>query len=353
MKKYNIIGIMSGTSCDGLDIAHCEFYFKNDFWNYKIINAKTYKYPNSWIEILKNAHNLSAFDFLLVHNKYGEYIAEKVIKFISEFNFEIDFISSHGHTIFHQPNNGLTFQIGNGAYITAKTGIATISDFRTLDVAFGGQGAPLVPIGDELLFPNFDYCLNLGGFANISFIKNKKRIAFDICPINIAINYFTNKYFKKEYDKNGNFAKKGKINNNLLEKLNSLDYYKQSYPKSLGREWFELNFIKVVSEFNINSNDLLRTIYEHFAIQLSSVIENKIEKKVLITGGGAFNTFFIEILKQKTNAVIIIPDDNLINFKEALIFAFLGLIRSFERPNCLSSVTGAKRDNCGGIFYIV
>ena len=352
VKKYNIIGIMSGTSCDGLDIAHCEFYLKNDIWNYKIINAETYQYSNSWIEILKTAQNLSAFDFLLIHNKYGEYIAEKVNNFITKFNCKIDFISSHGHTIFHQPDKGLTYQIGNGASITAKTGITTISDFRTLDVALGGQGAPLVPIGDELLFSKFDYCLNLGGFANISFNKNDKRIAFDICPVNIAINYFTSKYFNKDYDKDGNLAKKGEINFKLLEKLNSLEYYKLDFPKSLGREWFETTFLKIISTFKIDANDLLRTLYEHFAIQLASVIESDNEKTVLVTGGGAFNCFFIEIFKTKTKANIILPDQNLINFKEALIFAFLGLLRVKEIPNCLSSVTGAKKDNCGGNIYI-
>lgn len=343
---------MSGTSCDGLDVAHCEFYLKNDIWNYKILNAETYQYPNSWIEILKTAQNLSAFDFLLIHNKYGEYIAEKVNDFTSKFNCKIGFISSHGHTIFHQPDKGLTFQIGNGASIAAKTGITTISDFRTLDVALGGQGAPLVPIGDKLLFSNYDYCLNLGGFANISFNSKNKRIAFDICPVNIAINYFTIKYFNKAYDKDGNFARKGKIDNNLLKKLNSLEYYKLNYPKSLGREWFETIFLKNISVFKIDANDLLRTIYEHFAIQLSSVIENKNSKTVLVTGGGAFNSFLIEILKTKTKANIILPDQNLINFKEALIFAFLGLLRVNELTNSLATVTGAKKDNCGGSIYI-
>jgi len=302
---------MSGTSCDGLDIAHCEFAFKDGNWNYKIINAKTYKYSESWINI-----------------------------------------SSHGHTIFHQPSNGITYQIGNGANITAKTGITTISDFRTLDVALNGQGAPLVPIGDELLFPDYDYCLNLGGFANISFKQDNKRIAFDICPVNIAINYFTSKYFNLLYDKNGNFAKKGKVNINLLEKLNSLSYYKLEYPKSLGREWFEKNFINVISNYKIDAYDLLRTLYEHIAIQLSLVIENTKDKTILVTGGGAFNSFLIEILKNKTKANIIIPEENLINFKEALIFAFLGLLRFNKNINCLSSVTGAKKDNCGGIIYL-
>lgn len=341
---------MSGTSLDGLDIAFCTFAFENNKWKYEIKEAETYKYPVEILKQLTTCSEFSAYEFVNFHNTYGTYLGKKINQFIKKHQLKnIDFIASHGHTIFHTPENRLTFQIGNGAYIAAETKITTISDFRTFDVALSGQGAPLVPIGDKLLFNDYHYCLNLGGFSNVSFEKNEKRIAFDICPVNIVINHYS-RQFGKEFDKNGNFAKKGKINSELLFDLNNIKFYNQKAPKSLGKEWLDGIFIPIVEQYNISIEDKLRTIYEHIAIQISKIIK---DKNTLITGGGAFNSFLIKLIEEKSKSKIIIPDKKTIDFKEALIFAFLGALRYRNEINCLQSVTGAKKDNVGGIIHSI
>ncbi len=347
-EKYNVIGVMSGTSLDGLDIAHCEFWQENNNWKFNIVDAKTFKYNKNWLQKLSNAHNLSSKDLIELNNIYGNFIGEKVIEFSNKRH--IDFIASHGHTIFHNPEKGFTYQIGNGANIAATTKIKTIADFRTLDVSLGGQGAPLVPIGDKLLFSNYDYCINLGGFANISFCENDTRIAYDICPVNIVANKFVSA-INLEFDKNGELGRKGKVNNDLLLKLNSIEFYSQNYPKSLGREWVEKHIYPVFNEIEITLEDSLRTLYEHISYQISQNIK---QGSILITGGGAKNIFLIELLKEKNkNIDIIIPDVQLIDFKEALIFGFLGVLKKNKQINTLSSVTGASVDSSGGIIFEV
>ncbi|MBI5219361.1 MAG: anhydro-N-acetylmuramic acid kinase [Bacteroidia bacterium] len=347
---FSIIGVMSGTSLDGLDLALCKFLNKRNHWHYEIVRAKTVVYPPEWKEKLVMATHLNSLQFTQLDNSYGKYIGDSINAFIKEIRHKIDFIASHGHTIFHQPENRLTRQIGNGAFIAATTGITTISDFRTLDVALGGQGAPLVPIGDKLLFSDYDYCLNLGGFANISFNRNNSRIAYDICPANIIINYLV-KSLNLEYDKDGALARKGKIKIKLLTNLNRIEYYKSSLPKSLGREWLEEKFIPVINNSNCSIEDKLRTIYEHIAVQISKSVSTKGYKKILLTGGGTYNKYMVELIAGKTTHTLVVPDKTLVDFKESLIFAFLGLLRYRNEINCLSSVTGATRDNCGGAIY--
>jgi len=348
--NYSVIGIMSGTSLDGVDIAYCDFWFDGK-WNFKINCAKTYEYTNEWYNKLKNANNLNTVDFLLLHKEYGSFIGNLVNVFIKEHSInKVDLISSHGHTIFHQPEYKLNFQLGDGSFIAAQTLITTVSDFRTLDIALGGQGAPLVPIGDELLFSNYDYCLNIGGISNISFKYNNKRIAFDICPSNIVLNYLANKISLK-YDEYGNIARKGKINEELLLQLNELEYYYLPYPKSLGREWIEKYFIPIIDNKNIPLHDKLATCVEHIAIQISKNIFTN--GKILITGGGAHNKYLIERISNLLKNELVIPDDNIVNYKEALIFAFLGLLRWNREVNVLKSVTGATHNTISGNVYII
>ncbi len=347
-KKYNVIGVMSGTSLDGLDIAQCEFWQENNNWKFNIVDAHTFKYSSKWLPLLINAHKISSSNLIELNNKYGDFIGEKIILFLD--NRNIDFIASHGHTVFHNPKKKYTYQIGNGANIAATTKIKTISDFRILDVSLGGQGAPLVPIGDKLLFSNYDYCINLGGFANISFCDNNKRIAFDICPVNIVSNNLVST-LNLEFDKDGEIGKSGVVNFELLNKLNSLEYYSKKYPKSLGREWVEKNIFTIFADNNIPVNDSIRTLYEHISIQISC---NLNKGRVLITGGGAKNKFLISLIRQKNKQVnFIIPDNQLIDFKEALIFAFLGVLRINNQVNTLSSVTGAYADSSGGVIFDV
>ena len=347
--EFNVIGVMSGTSLDGLDIAFCTFIFKNNRWNFEIKKATTVPYSKALSTKLadifyQSAEELSSFDF-----EYGAYIGSEINVFIKKHNLtQIDFVASHGHTVFHQPEKGFTVQIGNGNAIAATVALPVIYDFRSLDVALGGQGAPLVPAGDDLLFPEYDFCLNLGGFANISFEKNKKRIAFDICPVNILLNHLANKK-QMSYDKNGALSASGNVITDLLEKLNSNKFYLKDSPKSLGREWFEKEILAEVEKFTHVTEDLLATSVEHIAIQISSVINNAGKKgSVLVTGGGAFNTFLIEKIKSKTSSEIVIPSDEIINYKEAMIFAFLGVLRIKKEINVYSGVTGASGDSCSG-----
>ncbi|MCF8371474.1 MAG: anhydro-N-acetylmuramic acid kinase [Bacteroidales bacterium] len=344
-----ILGIMSGTSLDGIDLALCSFSEEKGKSFYEIHRAKTIGYPEKWQNKLANTHQLSAFELLQLHKEYGFHLGFVVNNFLKECTVRPEYIASHGHTVFHQPRNSVTFQLGDGAAIAARTGLPVISDFRNQDVCLGGQGAPLVPIGDELLFPEFDYCLNLGGFANVSFKENGKRIAFDICPVNIVLNEYARKA-GKEFDKSGQLGSKGKINKALVDELDQLKYYQQVAPKSLGREWVEQKMVPILQKYNCSIEDTLASLYEHISNQLAKAISKK-RAKILITGGGAYNDFLIDKFFFKNDGEVLIPDDELINFKEALIFAFLGYRFVNDEVNCLASVTGASRDSIGGCLF--
>ncbi len=350
MQSYQVIGVMSGTSLDGLDIVLCKFVFNNN-WEFEILKSETIKYSAFWKENLSKAQTLSGIDLLLLHKEYGRFIGQSINQFMDNTNETVDYIASHGHTVFHQPAKKLTLQIGDGAEIATVTGITTISDFRSLDVALGGQGAPLVPVGDELLFPEYNYCLNIGGFANISFSKNNIRLAFDICPANIILNFLAQK-LNHTFDKDGKLGRSGKVNNELLQKLNTLEYYNKNHPKSLGKEWLDSMFIPILETSKIPLIDQISTVYEHIAQQISEALPNESKYKTLITGGGTYNSYLIELIKQKSKSEIVIPDKEIIEYKEALIFAFLGIIRFKNQVNCLSSVTGAKKDSSSGIIHL-
>ncbi|MBS1646862.1 MAG: anhydro-N-acetylmuramic acid kinase [Bacteroidetes bacterium] len=347
---YTAIGLMSGTSLDGLDVALCSFTKNKKDWSYHIIDAKTYTYNKQWKERLEKAPVLDAQSFWKLHVDFGVLSAQKVNAFLKNKKQRIDVIASHGHTVFHQPQNNFTCQIGDGASIAAHSGIQTLCDFRSTDVALGGQGAPLVPIGDALLFSSFDACLNIGGIANISFTQNKKRIAFDVCPANMVFNFYAQQV-KKTYDKGGLLAKKGVVCNDVLKKLNALPYYKKQQNKSLGREWVEQHFISRIEEKKLSVYDKLATSVEHSALQIATVLNKNKIKNVLITGGGAYNTFLIEQIKKHSACRLVIPNDNIIQYKEALIFAFLGVLRMRNEVNCLKGVTGARSNSISGACY--
>jgi anhydro-N-acetylmuramic acid kinase len=350
--SYHVLGLMSGTSLDGLDVAICTFELSGQKWHYAIEKTTTYPYSPGWKKKLSEAEHLSGIDLILLHNEYGELIGKYVNQFLDHSNSKIDFIASHGQTIFHQPKKGLTLQIGNGANISAITGITTICDFRTLDVALGGQGAPLVPIGDELLFGDFDFCLNLGGFANISYHEEGNRIAFDICPVNILINQLVSER-NLSFDPEGSIGRKGNVSTNLLNELNSLAFYQKPGPKSLGKEWVWNQVLPIINRHKLSLEDTLRTIYEHIIFQTRQILQNKSEGTMLTTGGGAHNQFLMELFQQYLKIKIVIPSKEIVDFKEALIFAFLGVLRFRNEVNCLCSATGARMDNIGGIIYKV
>jgi len=338
--SYRVLGLMSGTSLDGVDLAICSFT-KNKNWHYKIEKSTTIKYSKYWLETLSNLHKKPEKIINEIDLKYGDLLSKLCNKFLK--NEKIDYISSHGHTIFHQPENNFTLQIGNGNVISKNTKKITINNFRNLDVSLKGQGAPLVPVGDKLLFRKYKYCVNLGGFANVSIKKNNKIIAFDICPVNIILNYFSN-LKGRAYDINGCMAQKGNLVPDLLKKLNSLQFYSKKYPKSLSREWVEKNIMPLIKN-NTKIEDVLHTLCEHIGIQIGKLLN---DKEALFTGGGVFNSYLLSRIKFYSKSKIIIPDKRTIEFKEALIFAFLGVLRARGEVNCLQSVTGAIKDNCSG-----
>ncbi len=343
------IGLMSGTSVDGLDICCATFDFRDGRWSFHIDCARGYDYPAPLKKALgQEVQKMSALDFITFHSAYGTFLGERVNAFMAEFGVHPDLNASHGSTVFHEPKKKVMYQIGDGAAIAAVTKIPTVSDFRRLDIMLGGQGAPLVPIGDNLLFGEYDYCLNIGGFSNISFRQGDKRIAFDISPVNYVINRFC-RAIGLEMDRDGEIAARGQVNAALLERLNALDYYAKPWPKSLGREWVEGNVFPLLDAAGLSLEDTLRTYYEHCAQQLAKVTEPG--KNLLVTGGGAYNKFLIERMRALSGCRIVIPEPAIIEFKEALIFAFLGVLYMMDQPSCLKSVTGAERDNIGGMLF--
>ncbi len=342
---------MSGTSLDGLDFCCANYFKKGNEFSYEIETAHTFKYPEEWVEKLSNAHLLPSLHLLQLHEEYGEFIGKKITEFIQQKNiWNVDFVASHGHTIFHEPRHKITFQLGHGAAIFYTSQCKTICDFRSEDVIKGGQGAPLVPVGDELLFNEYDACLNLGGFANISFRENGKRVAFDICPVNYPLNFYA-RQLGKDFDENGNFAKSGEVNSELLNRLNALDFYAQKHPKSLGREWVEENIYPLLKDANISTQNIISTFTEHIAIQITNVLNTYNLQSVLVTGGGTYNHFLLDRIKHYSNSDLVIPNAQLIDFKEALIFGFLGYLKLLNIDNIYSSVTGAKHDSKSGIIY--
>jgi len=352
MITYRVIGLMSGTSLDGVDIAACEYTLENGKWSYLIHYCQTYPYSIEWKEKLATLQHSNALDFSLVNMEYGHFLGKLTNEFIRATNFHGDFIASHGHTIFHQPERGLTVQIGAGGAIAAETGLPVVCDFRSMDVALNGQGAPLVPIGDHMLFSDFDACLNLGGFANISLVSEGNRIAFDICPVNIVLNTLSG-ILGLNYDPGGHYARNGSPEAVLLSSLNKLAYYSQSYPKSLGREWAENEFFPLLQNDSIPVNDLLSTVCEHVAIQVNRSLACYDQAKVLFTGGGTHNHYLMEKIREMGNHSWIIPTRELIDFKEALVFGFLGVLRWNGECNILKSVTGSKVNHSGGSIYLI
>ena len=342
------IGLMSGTSLDGLDIVYVKFH-KNDYSEFEIIHSNTIEYSEFWEARLKNSIHLDTDLLSVLDYDYGQYLGNKTKEFISKNKItSVDFIASHGHTVLHQPDNGITFQVGDGQQIFNITNCITVSDFRTQDVQLGGQGAPLVPIGDRILFSEYDACVNLGGFANISYEFGDNRIAFDICPVNIVMNHYSKK-IGLDYDDKGIIASNGSVHEGLLEDLNSLNYYSKKPPKSLGLEWVFRYVYPLLDDYKLDIEDVLRTFIEHVAQQISIIIHPF--NNVLFTGGGVYNDFLIKRIQIHSNTQIIIPPNDIINYKEALIFSLLGVLKIDDKINCLSSVTGAKINHSSGKIF--
>ena len=347
---YNVIGVMSGTSLDGIDLCYSEFTLKESHWNFSIKTCETILYNEYWAEKLSQANNFHDTILFDLDKEYTSYLATVINDFIKKYQItNIDFISSHGHTVYHQPEENYTFQLGNRIELRQLIKKPIVCDFRVQDVALGGQGAPLVPIGDLLLFKDFSHCINLGGFCNISIKNDSQIIAYDICPVNVVLNYLSKK-IGFSFDKDGNHAKSGSVNKQLLKDLNQIEYYVEEPPKSLGIEWVKENIFKIIDNYNITNEDKLRTYIEHICYQIAVNIDGD-HPQILFTGGGVKNKFLMARLSKKMKRKFQLPEIEIIDFKEALIFAFLGILKVRNEINCLRSVTGAEKDHSSGVYF--
>jgi anhydro-N-acetylmuramic acid kinase len=357
---YRTIGLMSGSSLDGLDIVFAEFHENGGNWSFEIKAAACYEYSPEWKDKLQNAVSLSALEYQLLHTEYGHYIGKEVNKFIdaNDLHYQVALIASHGHTTFHVPSKKMTAQLGDGAAIASETKLPVVTDLRALDVAFGGQGAPIVPIGEKLLLQEYSMFLNLGGIANISFNLPDTYIAFDICPANRVLNLIAG-LVGKEYDAGGQMASLGQVHEGLLQKLNDFDYYRQPYPKSLANDFGTDAIFPLINSFGLSHNDGLRTYVEHIVQQIkTSIVNARLQtsnSKLLVTGGGAFNDFLVQKLSDELSSIgveLVIPNENIVKYKEALVMALIGILRWRQEYNVLSSVTGSERDSIGGALWI-
>ncbi|HET9430595.1 MAG TPA: anhydro-N-acetylmuramic acid kinase [Chitinophagaceae bacterium] len=369
---YRVIGLMSGSSLDGLDIAFVEFHENAGTWTYEIKETDCLAYSQDWVQKLKSATSLMAQDYQLLHVDYGHYIGQLVNGFIEKYqlNYQVALIASHGHTSFHIPSRKMTAQLGDGASIAAETQLPVVSDLRALDVALGGQGAPIVPVGERLLLGTYTWFLNLGGIANLSLNASRLEgatgpIAFDVCAANRVLNMLAAET-GNPFDEGGKLAASGNLVGEMLDQLNGLDFYKQSFPKSLAND-FGTDLIYPLLKSGIdNPADALRTYTEHIAFQVKRSIQMVMEKtanwkneelpsRLLCTGGGAFNNFLVERLRDHLRELeieVVVPDSKLVNYKEAMIMALIGILRWRQEFNVFSSVTGAQRDSIGGALWI-
>lgn len=357
---YRTIGLMSGSSLDGLDISFVEFHETAGKWSYNLLYAETIAYTDEWRSQLAKATKLSIYNYQLLHTQYGRWIAEQINIFIDnhQLHHQVQMIASHGHTVLHHPEKHITIQIGDGASIAANTGINVVTELRNIDVALGGQGAPIVPMGEQLLFPYYDYLLNIGGIANITVKQNNIYQAFDICPANRILNMLANKK-GLEMDIDGALAKKGKLIQALFDQLNTQNYYKQSYPKSLANEFGTAILFPIIESFNISVEDALHTYVQHIIYQLRNSIaqfnNNAEVQQMLITGGGALNKYLINQIQSALSEYhinVVLPDEGTIQYKEAIIVGLLGILRWREENTTLASATGAKRNSIGGAVWI-
>lgn len=350
--NYNVLGVMSGTSLDGIDLARISFRKQDEKWYFEIHENDTTSYDENWLYKLKNAVDYTPEQLEQLNKDYTALLGSVINSFIAKNNITgLDAVCSHGHTILHQPQNGFTLQIGNRKELASLVQNKVVCDFRVQDVELGGQGAPLVPIGDRLLFSDYAYCLNLGGFSNVSFEEDGNRIAFDISPVNTVLNHYAS-ILGYDYDDRGAIASVANNIPALLADLNNLDFYKRGYPKSLGFEYVKTVVLPLMERYNESPQDKLRTFTEHVAIQIANVISKRQGKSLLITGGGAYNDFLIDTMKSLLpETAITIPNDTIIQYKEALIFGLLGVLKLRREVNVLKSVTGAREDHSSGKIF--
>jgi len=361
---YKAIGLMSGSSLDGLDMVYAHLHATAGKWSYEILNTHCAPYSQEWTEKLSDAVNLPARDYQLLHTAFGRWVGDTVNEFIHAQHLEhkVDLVASHGHTTFHLPAQRTTAQLGDGATIAAVTGLPVVSDLRAVDLALGGQGAPIVPIGEKLLLVGYPLLLNLGGIANISLNLGEQPVAFDICPANRVLNLFANQV-GQPYDDAGKLAASGTVNEELLQELNGLEYYRLPAPKSLANEFGTATVFPLISGKGLTVPDALATYVAHISFQVQQATQPLMERirttpttaTMLVTGGGAFNTFLVEAIRKQLEPLgvtVVVPDAALVNYKEALVMALIGVLRWREEYNVLASVTGAARNSINGALWL-
>ncbi len=361
---YKVIGLMSGSSLDGLDIVFAHIIEARGKWTCDLKVADCLPYDKEWEERLRGAAQLSAIDYCQLDADYGHYLAEKIEEFVEkhDIHMQMDLIASHGHTVFHKPLQQMTAQIGDGAAIAAKMNVAVVSHLRNFDVALGGQGAPLVPLGEKLLFPEYKLFLNFGGIANISFHEETDVQGYDICPANSILNALAERE-GYAFDEGGKIAASGVISRKLLQELNSLPYYKEKSPKSLGNDYGKEVILPLIDKYELDTKDKLATYVAHIVEQVEQNVSQLLidqnpltsDFKMLVTGGGAYNHFLIKQLKDQlqTHGVeVIVPEKEIVEYKEAIVVALLGALRWRENNTTLPSVTGASRASIGGALWM-
>ena len=353
MTSKTVVGLMSGSSLDGIDLCCVHFYESEKQLKYRWIKGHTYPISQPLKEALKKASEEDKKHGSSLDQRFSQFALECLKSFLKKLDEKVDLISSHGHTVNHEPENGVTVQIGDGAYWAKELNIPVVFDFRSEDVALGGQGAPLVPIGDTTLFREYEYCLNLGGISNISYRDDDRVIAYDISMCNTPLNELAQR-LGKEYDKSGSIAESGQFISDLFHELNDLDYFQLTAPKSLDKAWYFSKMQPLFDSRPYSIADLLNTTCEHIGYQIAKAINatnsNSKLSKVLVTGGGAYNTYLISSIEKylDPNFKLLTPEPYLIEYKEAIIFALMGWLKIHSRINVLSSVTGATKDTSAG-----
>lgn len=349
-QSYKVLGVMSGTSKDGIDIVEVELNYVKRQWNYQFVHAETYSYSDEWFHKLYTADRLPVQEIEQLDKDYTQYLGNQISRFIQTNSVKnLDAVCSHGHTVWHKPEKGFTYQMGNRAELAQISNQKVVCDFRVQDVKLGGQGAPLVPVGDRLLFSEYIACVNLGGFANVSMEAEGKRLAFDIAPVNIVLNHLAED-LNKAFDEGGEIARKGLVHQKLLRELDALEFYKMKSPKSLGIEWVREYILPLLYNSGADTSSLLATYTQHAANQIAKAIQG-LKGKILFTGGGCRNKYLMERVALQTEAEIIIPGEQLIDYKEALIFGLLGVLKLRNETNVFSSVTGASQDHSSGVIF--
>lgn len=348
---------MSGSSLDGLDIGIIDIIKKGNELSYEVIRCDTIEYSTEWKKSLTSLPNASAKELANNDMAYSRYMSELIRSFLKEED-QIDYVSLHGHTLFHEPENGFTYQLGNGGVLSARLGLPVVCDFRSKDIGLGGKGTPLAPIVDSYFYNEYEVLINLGGICNLTFLSKKETIAWDVCPCNQLLNFLSEK-MNLAYDKDGLIARNGKLNLDFLNILEKNPYYSEKYPKSLDNQYIKQNIIRELDSYTIPLEDQLHTTCIFVARQIKAAIQMAVKslevawpEKILITGGSAHNAFLIQCIKEHcAPSVVSIPDETIINYKEIILMALCAYLRVNNQENTLSEVTGSSRNSIGGAIY--